>query len=114
MRKLSKEKKRNIKAVKYRWEFLRRNEQFIQDWRELQIVLREKREDFKFENHVQWNTVMNFNGINVSMLSPQRQVLKPEERKFCEKWNISEPVDPKKRYEEDSTNFELYGVLSVL
>jgi hypothetical protein len=100
MRKLSKEKKRNIKAVKYRWEFLRRNEQFIQDWRELQIVLKEKRADFKFESHVQWNTVMNFNGINVSMLSPQRQVLQPEERKFCEKWNISEPVDPKKSYEE--------------
>jgi hypothetical protein len=34
------------------------------------------------------------------MLDPQRVVLKPEERSFCEKWNISEPVDPRKSYEE--------------
>jgi hypothetical protein len=133
MRKLSKEKKRDIEAVKFRWEFLRRNKQYIQDWKELQIVLKDKDNfktlseelsiDFtepseeelvteqarlpkeiwdyrKFMDDVQWNTVMNVNGIRVCMLNPQRVVLKPEEKKFCEKWNISEPVDPKKSYEE--------------
>ena len=46
MRKLSKEKKRDIEAVKFRWEFLRRNKQYIQDWKELQIVLKDK-DNFK-------------------------------------------------------------------
>jgi hypothetical protein len=108
MRKLSKSQKADIESIKYRWEFLRRNQEYVEDWERLQAILEERMELSPLSGKTSrpdptdchgLNAIMIVSGIRICVAS-QRRMLTSEERKFCEKWNISEPVDPGKSYDE--------------
>jgi len=70
------------KYAKYKWEFLRRNPEFISDYEEMQKEIEEEYEDGRFPN--------------VYML--------PEEIKFCSKWKIANTMDPYNSF-DDYKNF---------
>jgi hypothetical protein len=66
-----------IQFTKYKWEFLRRNPEYVQEWQQLQNELEEKYEDWE---------------------SPD-VMLRDEEFHFCKKWNIAHPLDPEVSYD---------------
>lgn len=104
------DEKAEVKWIKYRWEFLRRNVEYVEDFRRLQTTLNKIKsaaESSSLDSDIElsershyWNTIMVVDGIRICMTSPQRGILTPVEKDFCMKWNISEPVDPSKSYDQ--------------
>jgi len=68
------------KFLRYRWEFLRRNEDYQREWEELDRLLQEKGVRSRRNSEVIYET--------------------PEESAFCEMWNINHPVFPYSSYDE--------------
>ena len=67
-----------IKYTKYKWEFLRRNRGYIEDWKNLQDSLENKYDDLD---------------------SPDGRYTN-EEVSFCKKWKIGRPINPYVSYDE--------------
>jgi hypothetical protein len=65
------------KLFEYKWEFLRRNKGYCQDWEQLKPLI-----------EAQW-----------ARLHPLWELL-PEELAFCKKWKLSRPLDPALSYDE--------------
>jgi len=66
-----------LKYVKYKWEFLRRNPKYIDDWEKLQNILEHKYKDW---------------------YPPFGKI--PEEYDFCKKWKIWNPFPPENSYDD--------------
>jgi len=66
-----------LKYVKYKWEFLRRNPKYIDDWDKLQNILEHKYEDW---------------------YPPYGKT--PEEVEFCKRWEIWNPFPPENSYDD--------------
>jgi hypothetical protein len=67
-----------IEYTKYKWEFLRRNRDYIEDWKTLQDSLENKYGD--------WD--------------PPDGRYTNEEASFCKKWKIGKPINPYVSYDE--------------
>jgi len=72
-----------INYTKYRWEFLRRKKEYIDDWEKLQAEIKKK--------YGKWQ--------------PGKHELKlpPEEREFCRKWRIGMALSPYASYDGGTT-----------
>jgi len=77
---MGKQTKNQILLEKYRWEFLRRNREYISDWEFLKDDLMEEY-GYDLETGSDGETPV-------------------EELDFCNKWNIYSPLDPRFSYDE--------------
>jgi hypothetical protein len=71
-----------IKYARYKWEFLRRNPEYIKDWENLEDVLYEKYGDY----------------------SPPSGEMSKEEIDFCKKWGIYGQMPPHNSYDDYTTH----------
>jgi hypothetical protein len=72
-----------IKYAKYKWEFLRRNPEYIKDWEKFQDILEERYEG--------WT-------------GPPNGEMSKEEIEFCKKWKISCQLPPQSSYDDFATH----------
>ena len=72
------------KYAKYKWEFLRRNKKYIQEWGKIEDLLNSK--------HGKWR--------------PPSGILIPEETAFCMKWRIAAPLSPNVSYDAWTPDLE--------
>jgi hypothetical protein len=73
-----------IQYTKYKWEFLRRNPEYLQEWQQLQNVLEQEYGDWR----------------------PPDDRPTHEEGHFCLKWKLGNPLNPEMSY-DDYTKFSL-------
>ncbi|MDH3566038.1 MAG: DUF6499 domain-containing protein, partial [Desulfobacteraceae bacterium] len=73
-----------IKYARYKWEFLRRNPEYIKDWQKLEDTLREKYGDYY----------------------PPSGEMSKEEIEFCKKWKISCQLPPQSSYDDFTIHIE--------
>jgi len=72
-----------IQYTKYKWEFLRRNPKYIDEWEQLQEVLEKEYGDWQ----------------------PPNGRLTDEEIDFCKRWNIHNPICPDNSYDDMIQSF---------
>jgi len=73
-----------IKYAKYKWEFMRRNLEYIKDW--------EKLENTFFEKYGKW-------------MGPPIGEMSKEEIEFCKKWKIGGLLPPEQSYDDYTIHF---------
>lgn len=76
-----------IKYARYKWEFLRRNPEYIKDWKKLDEAL----EEFWLADRVG---------------SPPGEIMIKDEIEFCKKWKIACQLPPENSYEDYTTHIE--------
>jgi len=92
-----------IKYAKYKWEFLRRNAEFINDWEKLQCERLRK----LAELIVDWKKLhkdSNYSGFKELLFDSD--LLSKEENKFCKKWGIKIIFSPYSSYEDIVLNYD--------
>jgi len=97
------------KYAKFKWELLRRNAKYIEEWEQLQKIVKGKYGESVTRGIVSTEKIIGIlpNELGISAVDLIPDAL-PEDRAFCTKWKIGFPIPPNMSWDEINSPITKY------